>query len=78
KVVWSMHQIMRSDPLRRFALGITIENTTPRFRISHRVHLVASTPIDINSKSVDVVSVFLGIALSTADRLGQDPTMTRV
>ncbi|KAF9520925.1 hypothetical protein BS47DRAFT_1481235 [Hydnum rufescens UP504] len=78
KVVWSMHQIMRSDPFHRFALGITIENTTLRFRISHRAYLVASTPIDINSKPVDLVRIFLGIALSPADRLGYDPTMARV
>ncbi|KAF9517407.1 hypothetical protein BS47DRAFT_531784 [Hydnum rufescens UP504] len=28
KVVWSMHEIMGSDPLRRFVHGITIEDTT--------------------------------------------------
>jgi Fungal protein kinase len=48
KVVWSMHEIMRSDPLRRFAHGITIEDTMLRFWISHRAYLVASTPIDIS------------------------------
>ncbi|KAF9512938.1 hypothetical protein BS47DRAFT_1362840 [Hydnum rufescens UP504] len=78
KVVWSMHEIMRSDPLRRFAHGITIEGTTLRFWISHRAYLVASTPIDINSNCIDLVRIFLGIALSTMSQLGYDTTMGRV
>jgi hypothetical protein len=91
-----MHEIMRSDPLRRFAHGITIEDTTLRFWISHRAYLVASTPIDINSVRIvlphpishfdtlpfqnhgRLVRLFLGIALSTEERLGYDPTMSRV
>ncbi|KAF9519597.1 hypothetical protein BS47DRAFT_1312190 [Hydnum rufescens UP504] len=50
--MWPKYQRMRSDPFRRFALGITAANTTLRFWISHRAYLVASTPIDINSVPV--------------------------
>ena len=90
-----MHEIMRSDPLRRFAHGITIEDTMLRFWISHRSYLVASTPVDINSVCIvlphptprfdtpsfqnhsHLVRLFLGIALSTEEQLGYDPTMSR-
>lgn len=37
---------MREDPLRRFALGITIENTSMRLWYSSRAFLVASEPVD--------------------------------
>ncbi|KAF9516716.1 hypothetical protein BS47DRAFT_627052 [Hydnum rufescens UP504] len=78
KVVWSMREIMRSDPLRRFAHGITIEDTTLRLWISHRAYLVASTPININSNHIELVRIFLGISLSRMDQLGYDTTMSRV
>ena len=46
KIVWSLHNIMREDPLRCCALGITIENTYLTLWCSSHTFLAASDPVD--------------------------------
>ena len=43
-----MNQVLAADPLRRYTLGITIENTTLRFWYCDRATFLASDAIDFN------------------------------
>ncbi|KAG7096518.1 hypothetical protein E1B28_003947 [Marasmius oreades] len=76
KVVWSMNEVMRNDPRRRFVFGLTIENTTGRLWFHNRANLVASQPFDLHDDRKHVAHIL--VALGTADRvrLGYDDTIT--
>ncbi|KAF8547849.1 hypothetical protein OG21DRAFT_1607222 [Imleria badia] len=77
KIVWNLHSIMREDPLRRFALGITIENTSLRLWCSSRAFLAASDPVDFLTSIDDVISLFHRIGNADEVQLGWDPTVER-
>ncbi|KAF8845353.1 hypothetical protein BDN67DRAFT_941205 [Paxillus ammoniavirescens] len=81
KVIWSLHNIMREDPCRRFAFGITIENTRLRLWLSNRALLVVTEPIHFHEDIDGVISLFcaLGSASATGGKegLGWDPTVRR-
>ncbi|KAG6370313.1 hypothetical protein JVT61DRAFT_12266 [Boletus reticuloceps] len=77
KVIWSLHNIMREDPLRRFALGITIEDTELRIWHIDRALLTVSTSIDFTADIDRVISLFCLIAQQTKVDLGWDPTVER-
>jgi hypothetical protein len=47
-----MHHIMRNDPRRRFAFGLTIENTSARLWYNDRCGVVASESFDLNQVCV--------------------------
>ncbi|KAG2127699.1 hypothetical protein DEU56DRAFT_915674 [Suillus clintonianus] len=82
KIIWSLHSIMREDPLRRFAFGITIEDTQLRLWLSNRAFLVVTEPINFFENIDGVISLFyaLGFASvsSTMKELGWDPTVERI
>ena len=48
-MIWSLHHIMREDPLRRFALGISIEDVDMRIWCSNRAFLAILMPIDFTA-----------------------------
>jgi hypothetical protein len=82
KIIWSLHNIMREDPCRRFAFGITIEDTQLRLWLSNRAFLAVTEPINCFEDINSVISLFdaLGFAsVSTSlKRLGWDPTVERI
>ncbi|KAG1727324.1 hypothetical protein EDB19DRAFT_1857653 [Suillus lakei] len=81
KIIWSLHNIMREDPLRRFAFGITIEDTQLKLWLSNRALLAVTEPINFFENIDDVISLFhaLGSAsVSSMKELGWDPTVERI
>ncbi|KAG2091210.1 uncharacterized protein F5147DRAFT_723992, partial [Suillus discolor] len=80
KIIWSLHNIMREDLLRRFAFGITIEDTQVRLWLSNRAFLAVTEPINIFENIDGVISLFyaLGSASSNLKNLGWDPTVERI
>ncbi|KIJ19256.1 hypothetical protein PAXINDRAFT_32488, partial [Paxillus involutus ATCC 200175] len=79
KVIWSLHSIMREDLCRRFAFGITIENTRLRLWLSNRALLVVTEPIHFHEDIDGVISLFyaLGSATGGKEGLGCDSTVRR-
>ncbi|KAF8441046.1 hypothetical protein L210DRAFT_2127145 [Boletus edulis BED1] len=78
KIIWRLRQIMREDPFRRFAMGITIEDTDMRFWYSSRAFLAASEPINFMTDIDDVISLFYSIGSGNREALGWDPTVERI
>ena len=48
-MIWSLHNIMREDPLRRFTFGITVEDTDMRVWYHSRALLTISEPINFTT-----------------------------
>ncbi|KAG8216283.1 NADP-dependent oxidoreductase domain-containing protein [Butyriboletus roseoflavus] len=78
KLIWSLHHIMREDPLRRLALGITIEDMDMRIWYSNRAFLAVSVPVDFATGINDIISLFYLIGSANKEKLGWDPTVKRV
>ncbi|KAG2336967.1 hypothetical protein BDR05DRAFT_1011205 [Suillus weaverae] len=82
KIIWSLHNIMREDLLRRFAFGITVEDTQLRLWLSNRAFLAVTEPINIFENINGVISLFYALgsasASSTMKELGWDPTVERI
>ncbi|KAG1768275.1 hypothetical protein EV702DRAFT_1282403 [Suillus placidus] len=82
KIIWSLHNIMREDLLRRFAFGITIEDMQLRLWLSNRAFLAVTEPINIFENIDGVISLFYALgsasASSTMKELGWDPTVERI
>ncbi|KAL5520260.1 hypothetical protein ACEPAG_9473 [Sanghuangporus baumii] len=75
KIVSNMQLAMARDPCRRFAFGITVENTFMRLWFCSRASPVVSKPFDF-SKDLDLlIHVFLSLAFATKEELGWDPTI---
>ena len=85
--------MMRNDPCRRFAFGITIENTTTRLWFCCRTAVLVSKPFDLFNVSAlclgistsyvrqdrdSVIRTFASLAFGSNEYLGYDPTITRV
>ncbi|KAG1795217.1 hypothetical protein EV424DRAFT_1496644, partial [Suillus variegatus] len=80
KIIWSLHNIMREDPCRRFAFGITIEDTQLRLWLSNRAFVAATEPINFFENIGGVISLFYALASASINMkgLGWDPTVERV
>ena len=71
KNLWSMHHIMRSDPRRRFAFGITIEDLTMRLWFCDRALVLVSEPINLHQVRVALsLSVSL-VLISLSKRIAE-------
>ncbi|GJE96418.1 hypothetical protein PsYK624_126150 [Phanerochaete sordida] len=78
KVLWSMNVVMREDPCRRSAYGITIENRTTRLWFCDRTRIVCSQKFNFCEEPEHLVSFFLTAMYSDETSLGWDPTIKRV
>ncbi|KAG2336207.1 hypothetical protein BDR05DRAFT_971181 [Suillus weaverae] len=82
KIIWSLHNIMREDPCRRFAFGLTIEDTQLRLWLSNRAFVAATKPINFFENIDGVISLFYALGSAsvsaTMKGLGWDPTVRRI
>ncbi|QRW20428.1 kinase domain protein [Rhizoctonia solani] len=78
KVVWSMHQVMRNDPCRRYVHGLTCEGTTARLWFNDRCDIVASDEFDVNKDWRSPIIIMLSTLLATPSEIGYDPTILKV
>ncbi|KAG1809761.1 uncharacterized protein HD556DRAFT_1258978 [Suillus plorans] len=82
KIIWSLHNIMREDPCRRFAFGITIEDTQLRLWLGNRGFLAVTEPINCFEDIDGVISLFYALGSASTSTslkgLGWDPTVERI
>ncbi|KAI0327277.1 hypothetical protein GY45DRAFT_1327888 [Cubamyces sp. BRFM 1775] len=74
KMLWSMTNIMRDDPRRRFVLGFSITDCQMRLWFASRSNVVVSTPFDFMKRRDLTVKFFLSISYATQGQLGYDQT----
>ncbi|KAJ3710135.1 hypothetical protein DFJ43DRAFT_1009342 [Lentinula guzmanii] len=72
KLMWNMSRILALDPCRRFTLGFTIEDCSFRLWVLNRGTLLRTQAFDF----MKLVTVFLSFALSSAENMGWDPTIS--
>ncbi|KAG9308919.1 hypothetical protein JVU11DRAFT_11379 [Chiua virens] len=77
KMIWSLHNIMREDPLRRFVFGITVEDMNMRLWLSNRAYLAVSEAVDFIKNNDAAISLFLLLGSCDDVGLGWDPTVER-
>ncbi|KAL1760187.1 hypothetical protein FB107DRAFT_287037 [Schizophyllum commune] len=75
KVLWSMHQILRTDHRRRFTFGITFADTEIRLWHLNRAVDVVSEPFDLSIDVQVLVDVYSRFAFATLEELGFDPNI---
>ncbi|KAF9064560.1 hypothetical protein BDP27DRAFT_1333427 [Rhodocollybia butyracea] len=75
KIIWSLHHIMRNDARRRFAFGLTIEDTTVRLWHHDRDTLVCSTQFDLHANLKELVHVLLELGSASHTDMGFDETI---
>ncbi|KAL1691205.1 hypothetical protein GGG16DRAFT_125130 [Schizophyllum commune] len=78
KIVWNMHQTMRSDYTRRFVFGVTIHNTSVRMWHMNRESLIVSNIFDMNKDYRTFADMHARFAFASKDELGYDHTMTKL
>ncbi|KAF9233645.1 hypothetical protein BU15DRAFT_66398 [Melanogaster broomeanus] len=78
KIIWSLHSIMRDDPCRRSAFGVTIENTEVRLWFTCRALTVVSHRFDFFKDVETLIHLFCSLAFANEVELGWDPTIERV
>ncbi|KAJ3745087.1 hypothetical protein DFH05DRAFT_1492214 [Lentinula detonsa] len=76
KLMWNMSRILALDPCRRFTLGFTIEDCSFRLWVLNRGTLLRTQAFDFMKDQRKLVTVFLSFALSSAENMGWDPTIT--
>ncbi|KAJ3980780.1 hypothetical protein F5890DRAFT_1467598 [Lentinula detonsa] len=76
KLMWNMSRILALDPCRRFTLGFTIEDRWFRLWILNRGTLLRAQAFDFIEDQRSLVTVLLSFALSSAENMGWDPTIT--
>ncbi|KAF8601761.1 hypothetical protein BDV93DRAFT_524520 [Ceratobasidium sp. AG-I] len=79
-VIRTMHEIMRTDPRRRYVFGLTIEDTQARFWFHDRCNVVCSEVFDIHMISgvEKTHAYFYALAVASAEDLGFDSTCQAV
>ncbi|KAI5996896.1 hypothetical protein F5J12DRAFT_725499 [Pisolithus orientalis] len=77
-VIWGLHHIMRSDPCRRAAFGVTIENTEMRFWFTCRAVTLVSKSFNFFSEPEHLIHFFCALVFAENHELGWDPTIRRV
>ncbi|EDR02424.1 uncharacterized protein LACBIDRAFT_332286 [Laccaria bicolor S238N-H82] len=75
KVIWSLHHLLRDDPRRRCAFGITIENTATRVWFASRSIVFNSEPFDFLHDCEKYIKLIIALSYGSAIDLGFDPTI---
>ncbi|KAF8878678.1 hypothetical protein CPB84DRAFT_1793973 [Gymnopilus junonius] len=75
KVCWSLHQIMSVDPRRRFAFGVTVENTQMRIWFCCRQVVLVSERFDFLRDHGKFIHVVVSLCFASPNDLGFDNTV---
>ncbi|KAI0666599.1 hypothetical protein C8Q78DRAFT_436910 [Trametes maxima] len=77
QVNWELLETLRSEPGRRFAFGMTVENTSIRlWHLNHEV-MVVSSPFDFQEDYETLIDVLSRFAFAPIHQLGYDPTFIK-
>ncbi|KAF8877519.1 hypothetical protein BD779DRAFT_1650263 [Infundibulicybe gibba] len=77
KITWSMHHIMREDARRRFTFGITIEDTSTRFRFASRSVVLVSGRFNFMEEPGPLIQMVTFLLYASEEQLGYDMTIRR-
>ncbi|EGO04175.1 hypothetical protein SERLA73DRAFT_67889 [Serpula lacrymans var. lacrymans S7.3] len=70
-----LHHILRSDPCRRFAFGITVEANQMRFWFANRSTVFTTKPFDFITEHEFLIHCVLSFTYAEKADLGWDPTI---
>ncbi|KAG8683067.1 hypothetical protein FRC11_014008, partial [Ceratobasidium sp. 423] len=73
KMMWSLHHIMRNDARRRYAHGLSFQDTKARLWFINRSDVLASREFDVNKDWKCLVRIILSMLVATPVELGYDP-----
>ncbi|KAI0644496.1 hypothetical protein C8Q79DRAFT_776212 [Trametes meyenii] len=77
RVNWELLETLRAEPGRRFAFGMTVENTSVRlWHFNHEV-MVVSSPFDFQKDYETFIDVLCRFAFAPFHQLGYDPTFIK-
>ncbi|CAE6434132.1 unnamed protein product [Rhizoctonia solani] len=72
KMMWSLHYIMRNDARRRYAHGLSFQDTTARLWFINRSDVLVSNVFDVNKDWKYLVRIILTMLVATPGELGYD------
>ncbi|KAF8811240.1 hypothetical protein BYT27DRAFT_7184620 [Phlegmacium glaucopus] len=75
KILWSLHHMMNVDRRRRFAFGVTIENTDTRIWFCCRQIVFVTHRFDFMKEPAKLIRLITSLAYADVVKLGYDPTM---
>ncbi|KAF8811241.1 hypothetical protein BYT27DRAFT_7336283 [Phlegmacium glaucopus] len=75
KILWSLHHMMNIDHRRRFAFGVTIENTDTRIWFCCRQMIFVTRRFDFMKEPAKLIRLISSLAYADVVKLGYDPTM---
>ncbi|KZO89837.1 hypothetical protein CALVIDRAFT_459959, partial [Calocera viscosa TUFC12733] len=76
--VWGLQNQLWVNPNRRFALAMTIENTSVRLWHANRAVVFVSEAFDLQKERQRLVHALASFAYGNHAQLGWDPTVTRL
>ncbi|KAJ6511306.1 hypothetical protein C8R47DRAFT_729886 [Mycena vitilis] len=77
ELIWSCQDLLRDDPRRRFAYGVTLDDTQMRIWFFSRSEELVSCPFDCMTEASVLTQIFVRLAFATQEQLGYDTTMSR-
>ncbi|KAJ7094040.1 hypothetical protein B0H15DRAFT_150891 [Mycena belliarum] len=77
KTLYNLNHILSNDPRRRFAFGITIENTRLRLWFACRSCVLVSEDVDFIASPNVFIRLVLTLAFATPHELGFDETISQ-
>ncbi|KAJ7094065.1 hypothetical protein B0H15DRAFT_151602 [Mycena belliarum] len=77
KTLYNLNHILSNDPRRRFAFGITIENTRLRLWFASRSGVLVSEDVDFIAEPNVFIRLVLTLAFATPHELGFDETISQ-
>ncbi|KAF8811221.1 hypothetical protein BYT27DRAFT_7252939 [Phlegmacium glaucopus] len=75
KILWSLHHMMGVDRRRRFAFGVTIENTDTRIWFCCRQMIFVTQRFNFMKEPAKLIRLISSLAYADVVKLGYDPTM---
>ncbi|KAJ6511304.1 hypothetical protein C8R47DRAFT_729914 [Mycena vitilis] len=77
ELLWSCQDVLRDDPRRRFAFGVTLDEAQMRIWFFSRSEELVSSPFDCMTEVAALIHIFVRLAFATAEEIGYDTTMSR-
>ncbi|KAJ6511303.1 hypothetical protein C8R47DRAFT_729777 [Mycena vitilis] len=77
ELIWSCQDVLRDDPRRRFAYGVTLDSAHLRIWFFSRSEELVSSTLDCLTDVSALIQIFVRLAFATSEQLGYDTTMSR-
>ncbi|KAJ6511308.1 hypothetical protein C8R47DRAFT_730009 [Mycena vitilis] len=77
ELIWSCQDLLRDDPRRRFAYGVTLDDAQMRIWFFSRSEELVSCLFDCMTEVSALIQIFVRLAFATPEQFGYDTTMSR-